>query len=186
MGFAIVSETNRFTGKRFCKPKVGSSILSSGTTSQGFCDSPPLTASLKQVAPIHLFDGDLRLQKENALKRITIALLLLASPAFATDARFLASLAKLDPETRLEQVCDLEAMNRISHADRAKSDVISHPIHNGNTLTANGGAFRQKGKWYQLSFVCKATPDHLKVISFNHKVGALIPEEKWASYDLWP
>jgi hypothetical protein len=123
--------------------------------------------------------------KENTLKRITVALLLLSSPAFAIDDRFLSSLNKLDPATRLEQVCDLEAMSRISHADRAKSDVVSHPIHSGNTLTANGGAFRQKGKWYQFSFVCKATPDHLKVISFSYKVGELIPEEKWSNYGLW-
>ena len=123
--------------------------------------------------------------KENTLKRITIALLLLPSPAFAIDDRFLSSLNKLDPATRLEQICDLEAMSRISHADRAKSDVVSHPIHSGNTLTANGGAFRQKGKWYQFSFMCKATPDHLKVVSFSYKVGELIPEEKWSNYGLW-
>ena len=77
-------------------------------------------------------------QKENVLNRIALALLLLASPAFAIDAGFLASLNRLDPETRLEQICDLEAMSRIGKADRAKSDVVSHPIHSGNTLTANG------------------------------------------------
>jgi hypothetical protein len=124
-------------------------------------------------------------RRVNTLNRIAIVLLLIATPAFANDARFIESLKKLDPQTRLEQACDLEAMRRISSSDRAKSDVISHPVHNGNTLTANGGAVRQNGKWYQLSFVCKATPDHLSVISFTHKVGALIPEEKWASYDLW-
>ena len=124
-------------------------------------------------------------QKENVLNRIALALLLLASPAFAIDAGFLASLSRLDPETRLEQICDLEAMSRIGKADRAKSDVVSHPIHSGNTLIASGGAFRQKGKWYQFSFVCKATPDHLKVTSFTYKVGELIPEEKWARYGLW-
>ncbi|WP_249780137.1 DUF930 domain-containing protein [Bradyrhizobium sp. dw_411] len=119
------------------------------------------------------------------MKRLAFGLLILSSPALAVDDRFLASLSRLDPETRLEQVCDLEAMNRIGRADRAKSDVISHPIHNGNMLTASGGAFRQKGKWYQFSFVCKATPDHLKVLSFSYKAGELIPEQKWSSYGLW-
>jgi len=119
------------------------------------------------------------------LKRLAIVLLILSSPALAVNDRFLASLSRLDPETRLEQVCDLEAMNRIDRVDRAKSDVISHPIHNGNILNASGGAFRQKGKWYQFSFVCKATPDHLKVLSFSYKMGELIPEEKWSSYGLW-
>jgi hypothetical protein len=120
----------------------------------------------------------------NTVKRLAF-LLLLSTPAYAIDDRFLASLGKLDPQTKLEQVCDLEAMSRIKQADRAKSDVISHPVHSGNTLTANGGAFRQKGKWYQLSFVCKATPDHLRVLTFSFKVGEPIPEDKWSSYGLW-
>ena len=119
------------------------------------------------------------------LKRLAFTLLVLSSPALAIDDRFLSSLNKLDPQTRLEQICDLEAMNRIARADRAKSDVISHPVHGGNTLTANGAAFRQNGKWYQFSFVCKATPDHLRVLSFSYKVGEAIPEQKWSSYGLW-
>jgi hypothetical protein len=119
------------------------------------------------------------------LNRLAFLLVILSSPAFAVDDRFLASLGRLDPQTRLEQVCDLEAMSRIKQADRAKSDVISHPVHNGNTLTATGGAFRQKGKWYQFAFVCKATPNHLRVLSFNFKAGEMIPEDKWSTYGLW-
>ena len=34
-------------------------------------------------------------------------------PAGAADPRLLASLGKLDPQTRLEQVCDLAAVNHI-------------------------------------------------------------------------
>jgi uncharacterized protein DUF930 len=123
--------------------------------------------------------------QEETVNRIALAFLLFASPAFATDPRFLASLNRLDPATKLEQVCDLEAMGRIGQADRAKSDVISHPVHNGNVLTANGGALRMKGKWYRLSFVCKATADHLAVVAFTYKVGELIPAEKWPEYGLW-
>lgn len=125
------------------------------------------------------------------MKRTAIALLVIASlpvfapPTFAASAKFMASLKKLEPKTRLEQVCDLEAMSRIRGSDRAKSDVIARPIHSGQTLTVNGGAVRQKGKWYRLSFVCKATPDGLKVTSFTYKVGAAIPEKQWAGYSLW-
>ncbi len=107
------------------------------------------------------------------------------------DARFAASLKKLDPETRLEQVCDLEAMSRIDrdanpyHPDRAKTDVISHPVHTGDTVTGKGGAFRSKGHWYSFSFACEGTPDHTKVLAFSYKIGELIPESKWAAYGLW-
>lgn len=115
------------------------------------------------------------------------------APAVAApDARFLRALDKLDPKTRLEQICDLEAMRRMSQSkaagarvDRAKSDVITPPQHLGNMLVAKGGAFRAGGKWYQMSFTCKATPDHKTVLDFSYKTGAAIPPAKWASYGLW-
>lgn len=122
---------------------------------------------------------------------LAFALLALIRPSWAVDARFYASLNRLDPATRLEQVCDLEAMSQIDrdaspyHPDRAKTDVISSPKHTGDTVSGSGGAFRSKGKWYSFSFVCKGSPDHLKVVSFNYKIGQLIPESKWASYGLW-
>jgi hypothetical protein len=114
-----------------------------------------------------------------------------ASPA--QDARFLRALDKLDPKTRLEQICDLEAMRKMSasnapgraRVDRAKSDVITPPQHLGHTLVAKGGAFRAGSKWYQMSFTCKATPDHKTVLDFSYKTGAEIPAAKWASYGLW-
>lgn len=114
-----------------------------------------------------------------------------AVPAFASDARFLASLSKLDPQTRLEQVCDLYAMKQIArdsnpyHPDRAKTDVVSHPRHSGNTVTGTGGAFRSGGRWYQFSFSCTGTPDGMKVTAFSYRLGQPIPESKWANYGLW-
>jgi hypothetical protein len=57
------------------------------------------------------------------------------------DPRFLASLKRLDAETRLDQVCDYEAMFRLGHdhnnlhPDRAKAEVISKPIR---TRTRSG------------------------------------------------
>ena len=107
------------------------------------------------------------------------------------DPRFAASLKRLDPTTRLEQVCDLEAMNRISrdanpfHPDRAKTDVLTHPVHVGDTVRGAGGAFRSKGQWYSFSFTCKGSPDHMRVVSFSYKIGHPIPESKWASLGLW-
>lgn len=112
-------------------------------------------------------------------------------PARAAKSRIDAGLIRLDPDTRLEQVCDLYAMNRIAkdsnpyHPDRAKSDVVTPPQHAGDTMTGTGGAFRSGGHWYQYAFTCKASPDHMKVLSFSYKLGEMIPESKWASYGLW-
>ncbi|WP_213775941.1 DUF930 domain-containing protein [Bradyrhizobium sp. dw_78] len=113
------------------------------------------------------------------------------TPALAADPRFIASLKHLDPQVRLEQICDYEAMNRIGHGnsgfspDRAKSDVMSAPRHLGDLLVGTGGAFRSAGNWYRFSFKCQASPDHLKVLSFEYQVGSIIPESKWNSYGLW-
>jgi uncharacterized protein DUF930 len=107
----------------------------------------------------------------------------------ALDERLMSNLRKLDPDLRLEQICDLEVMNQLGQrgfaADRAKSNVSSPPDHAGDVLTANGGAVRAKGKWYRLSFVCKATSDHLHVKSFRYQVGNEIPKSEWSSLDLW-
>ena len=120
-----------------------------------------------------------------------LPMVMAATAAVAMDPRFAASLKRLDPETRLEQVCDLEAMNRISHddnpfhPDRAKTDVLSHPVHAGDVVKGTGGAFRSKGRWYAFAFTCKGSPDHMRVLSFTYKIGHLIPESKWASLGLW-
>ncbi|QGM99704.1 DUF930 domain-containing protein [Methylocystis parvus] len=113
------------------------------------------------------------------------------APALALDSRAYAGLLRLDPQMRLEQICDLEAMERIGREnsrfrpDRAKSDVISHPQHLGDILKAPGAAFRSNNNWYSLSFICKASPDHMKVLSFEYNIGSLIPESKLSDYDLW-
>ena len=115
----------------------------------------------------------------------------LVTSAGAADSRFLASLSKLDPQTRLEQVCDLAAVNQIGKKenlrkpDRAKANVITAPKVRGDTIEGTGGAFRSGGKWYAFSFTCKGSPDHLKVLSFTDRVGALIPKAKWPEYGLW-
>ena len=115
----------------------------------------------------------------------------LVTSAGAADSRFLASLSKLDPQTRLEQVCDLAAVDQIGKKenlrkpDRAKANVITAPKVRGDTIEGTGGAFRSGGKWYAFSFTCKGSPDHLKVLSFTYRVGALIPKAKWPEYGLW-
>jgi hypothetical protein len=125
---------------------------------------------------------------------LLLAGLLIASPASANsrgDPRFYASLKRLDPETRLDQVCDYEAMLRIGrdpnrfHPDRAKAEVISEARRSTESVSASGGAFRSDGHWYSLSYTCTTTRDHMKVTSFNYQIGKLIPEAEWSKYGLW-
>jgi hypothetical protein len=107
------------------------------------------------------------------------------------DPRFYASLRRLDSATRLDQICDYEAMLRIGHdpnrfhPDRAKAEVISTPRRTEASIITEGGAFRSDGQWYSLSYSCKTTPDHMEVTYFSYHVGKLIPESDWPKYGLW-
>jgi len=127
------------------------------------------------------------------MKQIVLAsaVLLFALPAQAEKSRFDRSLSHLDPTTRLEQVCAVETMARVNkdktsyRPDRAVIYAVSQPKVSGNIARGEGGAFRSKGKWYQYSFTCKTTPDHMRVSDFTYKVGKPIPESMWEKYGLY-
>jgi hypothetical protein len=107
------------------------------------------------------------------------------------DARFEKSLQMLAPAERLEQLCDYTAMTRIRkdarhfRPDRAVANAMSDVAVSGDTIQAKGAAFRSRGKWYSLTYTCKTNADHLKVESFDYKIGNEIPEAKWAAFGLW-
>jgi Domain of Unknown Function (DUF930) len=107
------------------------------------------------------------------------------------DERFDRSLQMLAPAERLEQLCDYTAMARIRgekkefRPDRAVANAMAEPSSKRDTLEVTGGAFRSKKKWYALTYRCTATPDHLKIVTFDYTIGAEIPEAKWASFGLW-
>jgi hypothetical protein len=115
----------------------------------------------------------------------------IAATSVAADERFDRSLEMLAPAERLEQLCDYTAMTRIRtekkefRPDRAVANAMAEPRANADTLEVTGGAFRSKKKWYALTYRCTATPDHLKIVTFNYAIGEEIPEAKWASFGLW-
>ncbi|MGE0752169.1 MAG: DUF930 domain-containing protein [Variibacter sp.] len=121
----------------------------------------------------------------------TIFVLLAPANASAGGSRVESALKKLDPSSRLTQVCDLKAMEAIGRSskdfrpDRAVVDAVSSPAVSNNTIKGKGGAFRSRGKWYQFSFTCSTSPDRMKVISFDYNVGDAIPEAKWSDYGLY-
>jgi hypothetical protein len=123
---------------------------------------------------------------------LALAFVLAAGTSLAAaDTRIEEMLKMIDPSDRLEQICDYAAADRIGrdknpyHPDRAVIDSISPIKVIGDTVRGTGGAFRSGGKWYQFSFDCTTTPDHLKILSFDYRVGEKIPEDKWDAYGLW-
>jgi hypothetical protein len=125
---------------------------------------------------------------------VFVALILSGGPATASDKRqkqLEHMLKRLDPATRLEQVCDAEAMKQIAsdhreyRIDRSVVSALAEPRVKGDTLAGQGAAFRSKGKWYQYAFTCHASPDRLRVISFEYKLGDEIPETQWSKHGLY-
>lgn len=122
---------------------------------------------------------------------MVLASLTLVLPAKAMDNALRAGLMKLDPETRLEQRCDAEVLDRISHddhnykADRVVAYAFATPQMSGDAIKSSGAAFRSKGQWYRLKFKCQTAPDHMEVLQFLYKIGDEIPEADWAKYNLY-
>ena len=113
------------------------------------------------------------------------------SPAIALEKSLESSLMKLDPETRFHQLCDIETMRRISaadgplHPDRMVMDAEREAELSGDEIIGRGAAIRSGGRWYRLTFRCRATPDRLTVLELNYRIGAAIPESRWEEIGLW-
>ena len=117
--------------------------------------------------------------------------LLAVSSASAMSSSLRAGLLKLDPETRLEQRCDAEVLDRITHddphfkADRVVAYAFATPEMHQDSIRSPGAAFRSEGEWYKLKFKCRTAPDHMTVLDFRYRVGEPIPKDEWSKYNLY-
>ena len=99
-------------------------------------------------------------------------------------------LKMLETATRLQQLCDFEAMLQIGRADgRFKPDfVVAYAMADAKTdrneIIADGAAFHSDGQWYNLAFRCRMSARQEKVQAFEFAVGALIPQRDWAPHNL--
>lgn len=113
------------------------------------------------------------------------------SGAAIADASMDRVLQKLDPEERAHQACSLRGLDAIRKAtrlkgiDRLKSSSRSLATFKDNIVTANGAALRAGKSWYALTYKCTVSDDQMKAKTFDFKLGAEIPEDKWEDFGLW-
>ncbi|MDX3928825.1 MAG: DUF930 domain-containing protein [Shinella sp.] len=127
------------------------------------------------------------------MKRILIlgSAVAIASSAHAIDGNIKRQLEKLDPNERVEQRCDIEAMERISAAkegyrpDKVIAYAFGDTTLSGDMLKTKGAVFRSKGEWYRLSYRCEVTADRLDVTAFKFKIGEMVPHEDWQAHYLY-
>jgi hypothetical protein len=116
----------------------------------------------------------------------------MATPAAAMDRSLVKQFKELDPQTRLEQRCDTEAMWEINadktsfKPDKVIAYTFAEPILENNRLQAPGAVFRSKGEWYKLNYNCSTGPDHIEVLSFNYTIGDPVPHDEWEAHYLYP
>jgi hypothetical protein len=96
----------------------------------------------------------------------------------------------LEEDTRLEQLCDLEAMAQIAewhkefHPDRVVAYAMADLKIEANTTVAEGAAFHSDHKWYKLKFKCEIEANRQTVRAFEFSVGNSIPRKAWERYGL--
>lgn len=112
---------------------------------------------------------------------------MLASPR-SRQAR--EGLAQLDPQERVVQLCNLEAMEQVHrwNADFDPDFLVAYALGgvkiSGETLTAKGAAFRSKRQWWRIAYSCSVTADRNAVAGFAFEVGDAIPRPQWQELGL--
>lgn len=145
------------------------------------------------VRPLNRLDAKLTVISDTMIKYFlpTATLCLLASQSLALDASILSQLNRLEPQERLEQRCDIEAMEQVSkakggfNADRVVSYTFGAPKVTDNSIKASGAVFRSKGQWFRLKYKCSIDTKSLAVKTFDFEVGDEVPEEDWDRYYLY-
>ena len=99
-------------------------------------------------------------------------------------------LARLEPKTALEQICDFEAILQIGRieTDFAPDSVVAYAMgetqSSNDLILADGAAFRSRGRWYNLKFKCQVSARWQRVLAFEFEVGEAVPRADWSAHAL--
>jgi hypothetical protein len=152
---------------------------------------PPVSAPLPDALPAPRQEAASAAMEQPAMHKATTMLsaVVLADPRSRQTRE---ALPTLELGTRLEQICNLEAMAQVAKWDKSfKPDrVIAYAMAatkvKSGVITATGAAMRSGGNWYNLAFNCGISPETQQVQSFEFTVGKPIPREEWADHALAP
>jgi hypothetical protein len=121
----------------------------------------------------------------------SLATIAYASAVPAYEARLRPQFERLDPQTRLEEVCNtvvaatLNRDNKHLRADKVVAYTFAAPETEGDRLKAGGAAFRSSGKWFRLRFECETNASRLDVQHLSYEIGDEIEKADWQRYYLY-
>lgn len=113
-----------------------------------------------------------------------------SSKILAEDRKIAAALPTLGDDERVVQLCNIEALEQIKAArpEFAPDTLVAYAYADMNvaagTLSATGGAFRSRRKWWHVTLTCTVAPDYSGVTAFEFTAGDEIPEAEWDAHSL--
>jgi hypothetical protein len=149
-------------------------------------DAAPPAPDEQHVAPTPTQMADLPANKSHTATQFYSASIL-KEPAMARIRQTLTTFA--DSE-RVVQLCNIEGLEQIRRAepkydpDTLVGYAMNDFVSAGMTLSAAGGAFRSRRKWYGISYHCTVAPDYEGVTAFEFTIGSPIPEDQWEAHNL--
>jgi hypothetical protein len=99
------------------------------------------------------------------------------------DALAASSMDNVPRGKRVATLCGSVLTTKLE-GDYAIKWVPTIELDKGNVLNPPQAAFSTRNAWYNLNFRCEVDTDATRVLSFNFRVGSLIPRGEWAARGL--
>jgi hypothetical protein len=112
------------------------------------------------------------------------------SAGVVAKKRLDAELLRLEIGTRIEQRCNMHAMDVVRREhwpmdpDEGVVAAFAAPEQNGTRVHAAGAAIRSRGDWYHIEFDCVTSDDGLDIKAFRYLLGPTVPRSEWSEHNL--
>jgi hypothetical protein len=103
----------------------------------------------------------------------------LYSPGATGNALATSSMENVPRDQRIANLCANVLNQELQSADYAPKWLPTIPLKQGNVLNPPQAAFSTTTQWYDLNFRCEVDADATRVLSFNFRVGGLVPPGDW-------
>lgn len=103
----------------------------------------------------------------------------LYSPGATGNALATSSMENVPRDQRVANLCANVLNQELQSADYSPKWLPTIPLKQGNVLNPTQTAFSTTTQWYDLSFRCEVDADATRVLSFNFRVGGLVPPGEW-------
>ncbi|MBZ9796399.1 DUF930 domain-containing protein [Mesorhizobium sp. ES1-4] len=101
------------------------------------------------------------------------------------DALATTSMGGLPRGQRAAQLCASVLQQQLLDASYFPDLIPTVPLRAGNVVDGSDVAFRTTTTWYHLGFRCEVDSNATRVLSFDFRVGPVIPRDQWARLRLY-